>query len=238
MKTAFYTFKVLSLAALIASIAGCRATTDETKKKDVVVNPPLAGAFDECSPYYYLNFITPDKIACEGFEEAYVKALEFARQGEKSKAWEAVSGSWRNGACGADFNALLAMAVILGAVLDDANMFVQMRLGPTYQKINLAAFNLGKEDARARLLHGMLLLRTPSGLGGDLEKGAELIFDERNAAAGETFLAYCKWYASAIKKDNKQASENAAVYAKKCPNRQDVKEWCESDDACKALISK
>ncbi len=237
MKTAFYVLKVLLLAAFTAALASCRTTGGDLDGNNVVVHP-LAGAFDECSPYYYLNYITPDKIACEGFGEAYAKALELARKGERTKAWDAVSGSWRNGNCSSDFNALLAMTILLGAVLDEANMFVQMRMGPTYQKLNMAAYKLGKDDARARLLHGILLMRAPGGLGGDLGKGYALVFDERNKDAGETFLAYCKWYASVLKKDTQTASQNASAYLKKCPNRKEAKDWCESEETCKPLITK
>ncbi len=190
--------------------------------------------FDKCSPYYNLNFVQVQTLACADMIPHLKKACNLATNGNREAAWKEVEPFAYKQECISDLNTALAISTILGGYLEKAGWFIQMRLGPMYQSLVKRMYDSAPNDGIIKTMYALLLVKTPAGFGGDIQKGYTLLKQVEAESRGIwPALIYGLWYANSMNKNEKDAIQYAHTYLSVCPAREDVKEWCNEHSECK-----
>ena len=228
MKTQSYVYTMavmLTMTAISACTTPANVIHDPATSSTMASSyPQSAGTWGICSVYYHLNYAQVDADDPAAFPAAARKALDLAAKGNKEAAFAAVTdfidAQWN------DPRGLFVISNLLAAQLEGANWMVQLRWGPTYQKLIGRLAELASADPLVRIQQGVLLINSPASMGGDPAKGKALL----TALYGEgltdnPMVRYGLWMAATIDKDIPEGLKWAQQYLDLCPQRPEVLQW-------------
>ena len=191
--------------------------------------PESSGAWGVCSVYYHLNYAAVDPASQTPFAVAERTAMNLAAKGDKDAAFDAVSGyidaRWDNP------RDLFVISNLLAAKLEGANWMVQLRWGPTYQKITARLAELASADPLVRVQQGVLLINSPSSMGGDPAAGEKLLHTLHDEGLTQNpMVLYGLWMAATVRNDTPAGLKWAKQYLALCPRRPEVLQWYTKHD--------
>lgn len=220
-----YTMAVMIImTAISACTTGVTVIHNPASAPAASAFPESSGAWDVCSVYYHLNYAAVDPASQTAFAVAERKAMELAAEGKKDGAFDAVAdfidARWD------DPRGLFVISNLLAAKLEGANWMVQLRWGPTYLKIIDRLAELAGGDPLVRTQKGVLLLNSPSAMGGDPAAGKKLLqqlYDD--GLTQNPMVLYGLWMAATINDDTPAGLAWAQKYLALCPKRPEVLQW-------------